>query len=291
MKGKYLFFLSVILIASGCNVIQNKNSLFYLKKQYIKNMQAKSDETLVLIETDSGNMVVKLYNDTPLHRDNFIKLVSDGTYEGLLFHRVIKDFMVQGGDPTSKDAPRDKMLGSGDLGYTLQPEFVYPKYYHKKGALAAARMGDNVNPEKRSSASQFYIVTGKVFTDAELDRMNKQRQEQLRVSVFDRIKSENNDLIKELYKSGDKEKLAELRSQIEAQANEEAKIRSNEVVFSEEQRDAYTTIGGAPHLDNNYTVFGELIDGFDTLEKIQTTSVNGQDRPVLDIRMKMKIMK
>ena len=124
-------------------------------------MENQATETRVLMHTNKGDIKLKLYNDTPLHRDNFIKLVKEGQYNGLLFHRVIKDFMIQGGDVTSKDAPMNKQLGAGDLGYTVPAEFRYPKYFHKKGALCAARTGDEVNPEKASSASQFYIVTGK----------------------------------------------------------------------------------------------------------------------------------
>ena len=130
-------------------------------------------ETKVVMHTTLGDITLKLYNETPKHRDNFLKLVNDGTYNGLLFHRVIKEFMVQGGDVTSKDAPMNKQLGAGDLGYTVPAEFVYPKYFHKKGALCAARTGDEVNPEKASSASQFYIVTGKKYSDNELKQMEK----------------------------------------------------------------------------------------------------------------------
>ena len=124
--------------------------------------------TKVKIETSMGDIIVKLYDETPNHRDNFIKLVENGTYEGTLFHRVIKDFMIQAGDPDSKGAPKGQMLGSGDVGYTVPAEFVYPQLFHKKGALAAARQGDNVNPEKASSGCQFYIVTGRVFNDSTL---------------------------------------------------------------------------------------------------------------------------
>lgn len=134
-------------------------------------MENQATETRVLMHTNKGDIKLKLYNDTPLHRDNFIKLVKEGQYNGLLFHRVIKDFMIQGGDVTSKDAPMNKQLGAGDLGYTVPAEFRYPKYFHKKGALCAARTGDEVNPEKASSASQFYIVTGKKYSEQELNQM------------------------------------------------------------------------------------------------------------------------
>ncbi len=135
----------------------------------------ETKETLVVMDTTLGKIKFKLYNDTPQHRDNFIKLAKAGQYDGLLFHRVIKDFMVQGGDVTSKDAPMNKQLGAGDLGYTIPAEFNYPQYFHKKGALCAARTGDDENPERASSATQFYIVTGKFFTEMELDKMEKEQ--------------------------------------------------------------------------------------------------------------------
>lgn len=138
-------------------------------------LQAQENETLVLIETDKGKIKVKLYNDTPKHRDNFIKNVEAHLYDGLLFHRVIKQFMIQGGDIGSKDAPMDKHLGDGELDYTLPAEFVYPKYFHRRGALCAARMPDDENPEKDSSPNQFYIVTGKYYTEMELDKMEAEK--------------------------------------------------------------------------------------------------------------------
>lgn len=138
-------------------------------------LQAQETETLVLIDTDLGKIKVKLFNDTPLHRDNFIKNVKENRYDGLLFHRVIKQFMIQGGDVTSKDAPLDKHLGDGDLSYTIPAEIVYPKYFHKKGMLCAARTPDEENPDRASSATQFYIVTGKFFTEMELDKMTREK--------------------------------------------------------------------------------------------------------------------
>ncbi len=138
-------------------------------------VQAQESETLVLIDTDMGKIKVKLYNETPLHRDNFIEHVKANTYNGLLFHRVIKQFMVQGGDITSKNAPLDSILGNGDPGYTVPVEIIYPQYFHKRGALCAARTGDDTNPERASSGTQFYIVTGKFYTEHELDKMESEQ--------------------------------------------------------------------------------------------------------------------
>ena len=191
----------------------------------------------VKIETSYGDMVVKLYNETPLHRDNFIKLVKEGTYNDLLFHRVINQFMIQGGDPNSRNAKPGQMLGDGELGYTLPAEFV-PGLYHKKGALAAARQGDAVNPEKRSSSCQFYIVQGTTW-DANRLKMVEQR----------------------MGKS-----------------------------FTPEQIQVYASLGGTPFLDGDYTVFGEVVEGMEVIDKIAAVTCGPNDRPVEDVKMKMFIV-
>ena len=240
-------------------------------------------ETEVWMRTNLGDIRLKLYNDTPLHRDNFLKLVDDGTYNGLLFHRVIREFMVQGGDVTSKDAPMNKQLGAGDLGYTVPAEFVYPKHFHKRGALCAARTGDEVNPERASSASQFYIVTGKKYSDSELKQMEKQLENRLKQSIFARLQTENKAKIMELYRSGDKEGLAILRDTLIGKTELEAEQRRDEAKFTDEQREAYKTIGGVPFLDNQYTVYGEVVEGMDVVEKIEGSKTNKQDRPTENI--------
>jgi len=195
--------------------------------------------TKVKIETTKGDMIVMLYDNTPVHRDNFIKLIESDFYEGLLFHRVISSFMVQGGDPQSKDAPSGKMLGNGGPGYTLPAE-ILPTYFHKKGALSAARTGDASNPQRRSSGSQFYIVQGKSYTDMQLDSMEKQMSTE----------------------------------------------------FTEDQRDTYATVGGVPHLDAQYTVFGEVIEGLDIIDVIAGVDTGKNDRPAEDIKIvKMTIIK
>lgn len=201
---------------------------------------AQEEETLVLIDTDMGKIKVKLFNDTPLHRDNFIKHVEENTYNDLLFHRVIKQFMIQAGDVNSKDAPLDSILGSGDLDYRIPAEIIYPKYYHKRGALCAARSSDDVNPEKESSATQFYIVTGKFYTEHELDKMEREQNKK----------------------------------------------------FTPEERQSYMLEGGAPHLDGNYTVFGEVVSGQKVVDKIQLVMTNMNDRPLKNIKIKsMSIVK
>lgn len=243
-------------------------------------------ETTVIMHTSLGDVTLKLYNETPLHRDNFIKLVKKGTYNGLLFHRVIKDFMVQGGDVTSKDAPMNKSLGAGDLGYTVPAEFVYPKYFHKKGALCAARTGDEVNPERASSASQFYIVTGKKYTEGELKQMEKQLENRLKQSIFARLQTENKAKIMQLYRNGEKEELAILRDTLVGKTEQEAEKRKEEACLPAELREAYRSVGGVPFLDNQYTVYGEVVDGIEVVDAIQKVKTNKQDRPLENIVIK-----
>lgn len=206
-------------------------SLLSIISFYTSNSQTLFSD--VVIETTEGNITVRLYDFTPLHCENFLKLVNGGYYENLLFHRVIKNFMVQTGDPKSKNAPSSARLGDGGPNYTIPPEFN-ALYFHKKGALAAARLGDNINPRKESSGSQFYIVIGQVYSKNQLDQLvTSHRHTQ----------------------------------------------------FSEEQIKAYTTVGGTPHLDTQYTVFGEVIEGLDIIDKISNVETDPNDRPLKDIRI------
>lgn len=246
-------------------------------------MENQMNETQVVMHTSMGDIQLKLYNETPKHRDNFIQLVKDGTYNGLLFHRVIKDFMIQGGDVTSKDAPMNKSLGAGDLGYTVPAEFNYPKYFHKKGALCAARTGDEVNPERASSASQFYIVTGKKYSDAELNQMEKQLENRLKQSIFARLQAENKPKIMEYYRSGNKEELAILRDTLIGETELEAEKRKDEAKLPKEIREIYKTEGGVPFLDNQYTVYGEVVKGIEVVDAIQQVKTNRQDRPTENV--------
>ena len=251
----------------------------------------ETKETIVVMETTLGEIKLKLYNETPKHRDNFIKLVQEGQYEGLLFHRVIKNFMIQGGDVTSKDAPMNKQLGAGDLGYTVPAEFKYPQYFHKKGALCAARTGDEVNPERASSASQFYIVTGKKYSESELSQMEKQLESRLKQEIFNRLQTENKSKIMELYRSGNKEELTILRDTLIGKTEIEAEKRKGENKIPAEIRETYKTIGGVPFLDNQYTVYGEVIEGIEVVDAIQQVKTNKQDRPTENIIIKsVKIM-
>ncbi len=239
--------------------------------------------TQVKLETSLGDIVVELYNETPQHRDNFIKLVKEGYYDGVLFHRVIKDFMIQTGDGNSKNAGPDRPLGDGDPGYTIEAEFIYPKYFHKRGALAAARTGDQVNPERRSSGSQFYIVTGKIYSSDELQMMAKRMGDMQKQEIFRRLVMENKARIDELQNSQDNAALQALQNELIQQT--EAEAAKTPFKMTDEQIDAYTSVGGTPHLDGQYTVFGEVIKGMDVVDKIQNTQTSRADRPTTDIKI------
>ena len=230
----------ILLIILACSAVACKSGQ---KKD--GNMEK---ETVLKIETSMGDIKVKLYNETPKHRDNFIKLAKDGTYNGTLFHRVIKDFMVQAGDPESKNAPKGKMLGSGDVGYTVPAEFVYPKYFHKKGALSAARQGDEVNPKKESSGCQFYIVTGKVFNDSTLLNMEQQKNQNKVTEAFNALAQKHMKEIYKMRKANDQDGLYALQDTLFIQAEAEA-AKQPDFHFTPEQIKAYTTVGDTPHLD------------------------------------------
>jgi len=211
-------------------------------------------ERVVLIETPYGDMKIKLYDETPKHRDNFVKLASEEFFDSTLFHRVINGFMIQGGDPDSKDAPAEKMLGEGGPGYQIDAEFN-PKLFHKKGVLAAAREGDSSNPERKSAGSQFYIAQGRVYSPEELENTIKK-----------------------------------INLKRAARCTNESQIEKEKLVLSEEQKKAYTTIGGIPHLDGQYTVFGEVIEGLNVIDSIAKVKTNMFDRPLEDIKMKVKVI-
>ena len=245
-------------------------------------------ETYIEIQTDYGVIDIKLYDETPLHRDNFIKLIEEGFYQNQRLHRIIKDFMIQGGEPfSSRTAILYDNADTTDYDYTIEPEIIYPQYFHKRGVLAAARMGDNVNPKKESSATQFYIVTGTVFTDAELNMMEKQRFERLKQNILADLNNDNKDLVKEYYRNGEKEKLTELRASFISQADSIAINRKSEIQFSPQQREIYKTEGGSPHLDGEYTVFGEVISGQQVIDCIQDVKTNMSDRPEKEVRIKI----
>ncbi len=225
---KYFFILISLFFFGRVNA-QNKTVVTQAKK---------TKDVLVEVSTIHGKMVFKLYNETPLHKANFIKLTKEGFFNDLLFHRIIREFMIQGGDPDSRTAVPGQQLGNGGPGYNVSAEFN-DKFIHKKGALSAARMGDYVNPKKESSGSQFYIVQGRKYSDSELSNFEQQTS----------------------------------------------------IKYTSEQRIAYKTLGGTPHLDRNYTVFGEMISGFEVLDKLASVPTQPGDRPVENLKMQIKMLK
>lgn len=211
--------------------------LSFAVAMFLVACETNNSTTKVVMETSHGTMEFVLYNETPKHRDNFVELVQQQYFDSLLFHRVIKDFMIQAGDPDSKYAEPGVRLGEGGPGYRIDAEFKVPQLLHKRGALAAAREGDGVNPMKRSSASQFYIVWGKSYTQEELNSLSERMKE----------------------------------------------LGMGEI--TQEQKEIYTTVGGTPFLDGQYTVFGEITKGFDVIDKIQNVETDANDRPIDNVRI------
>ena len=274
MKSTNLLIIGLILlVVTACGTGHQKRE---------KNM-SNGSRTQVHFETTLGNFTVELYNETPLHRENFIKLVQEGLYDETLFHRVIKQFMIQAGDPDSKTASDTASLGAGDVGYTIPAEMKTP-FFHQKGALAAARQGDEVNPEKASSGCQFYIVTGRKFSEAQLQGMEIQMNEQREGAIFDTLARNHMKEIYKMRKANDNAGLLALQDKLEAEARELAD-KEEKHRFTPEQLQAYTTVGGAPHLDGGYTIFGQITEGMETVENIEKAKTNRGDRPTTDIRI------
>lgn len=240
--------------------------------------------TRLKIKTTEGDIVIRLYDETPRHRDNFLKLAKNGYFNGTLFHRVIKDFMIQGGDPDSKNAPKGKILGTGGPDYTIPAEFVYPRYFHKRGALSAARTGDEVNPDRESSGSQFYIVWGKIYKPAELKQMERQMAMQQEQEVFNLLAKEHREEIMEFRRNRDQAGLQTLQEQLIEETKKICK-QKGKPTFTTEQTEAYTTVGGTPFLDNQYTVFGEVEEGINVVERIQNRKTDRNDRPTEDVKV------
>lgn len=248
----------------------------------------KTTDDIAIITTEFGEIHVVLYDETPQHKENFLKLANEGFYDSTTFHRIIEGFMIQGGDPNSKDE-NEMNDGQGGPGYTIEAEFN-TKFTHKKGALSAARMGDQQNPEKRSSGSQFYIVQGRPVESLELDQMQNQRNEFVR-----------QDMIRKYVQDPDQLALLEkLRGFMQQQLVDsvEATISSIEpiategfvpTVYTDEQRALYADLGGAPFLDGNYTVFGEVVKGLEIIDQIVIQEANEMDRPLKDITMTVRI--
>ena len=285
MKLKNFLLISAfatagIFISSLANA-QNPSTMQTPPETRPLSIDSAANGPIVDIMTTAGEVKIRLYDDTPIHRDNFLKLVKEGAYDGVLFHRVIKDFMIQTGDLNSKKADNKVPLGAGDTGYTLEAEILYPKHFHKYGALAAARTSDEVNPERRSSGSQFYIVTGQQLSNGILDQMVPRINNQRKETYFRGLVNSHREEIERLQAANDSTGLETLRQQLVADT--EKNVPDTDI--PEHVRNAYTTSGGAIHLDGQYTVFGEVIEGMDVVEKIQNMPTDPSDRPLEDVRI------
>lgn len=265
MKIRTLLVLAILAFVSCTNKYKDSN-------RYVK------------IITDEGDIIVRLYNETPKHTENFIKLTEQKFFDDLIFHRVIKDFVVQGGDPETRNAEPGKLYGEKDAGYLVDPEII-DTIYHKRGVIAMAREGDDVNPEKKSSSSQFYLVVGKLYTNDELNnlevKLNKKLREKIEKNLYDSLLSNLN--------NPDSKFLNQITQKVSILADSIMNIKR--IKFNDKQRSIYTTLGGIPHLDGNYTVFGEIVEGYDVVEKISQVQTDSNDRPVKDIKFKVRIVK
>lgn len=251
------------------------------------NKESKSMKNpIVTFETNYGTIKVKLYNETPLHRDNFVKLAEEGYYDSVLFHRVIGNFMIQAGDPNSKGAAAGAMLGTGGPGYTIPAEFN-TNFIHKKGALAAARLGGPQNPNKESSGSQFYIVVGQQVPVEQLDAMEANKVEQAKAEAIQNLlyKPENKTVLQELIQlqqANDRDNFMAKYNAF-AEQNKDALAAIKTISYTKEQKEIYSTIGGTPHLDMDYTVFGEVVEGLDVVDKIAVVKTDRANRPLEDV--------
>lgn len=263
---KLLFFISLIVLTVKFLFAQPEN---------------QNNETHVLITTNYGNITVKLYNKTQEHKKNFLKLVNQEFYDSLLFHRVIENFMIQGGDPGSKNASHDAQLGGGSSDYTIPAEF-FPEYYHKRGALAAARQGDRVNPEQRSSSSQFYIVQGEIFTPGQLDTLLTMKNQNLKKQLFNKEAQNAEAQLQAFRSKNDREGFNAFAEQLRLKTDSLFE-HVEKYELTPQQREVYTTAGGYPSLDGDYTVFGEVVDGMDVVDKIAAVETGAANRPVKDV--------
>jgi peptidyl-prolyl cis-trans isomerase B (cyclophilin B) len=267
-----------------------KIALSFLVFSFIFSCSQDEKESVIIIKTEYGDMVGILYDETPLHKANFIKLAKDHYFDGTLFHRVVKRFMIQGGDPDSKTVKPGQALGNGGPGYTIPAEFN-AKYFHEKGALAAARLDDTVNPKKESSGSQFYVVEGQVLSNSEVDDLKIDQQKlgkALRQFLHNPVHKGLKDTLTQLQRSNEIDAFQKKVFALVPTLEKATSITIRREV-SAEKRNAYTTIGGAPFLDNEYTVFGKIIKGLEIIDKIAQLHTDNTDRPVEDFAMTVSV--
>lgn len=251
---------------------------------------ATAQSNKIKVSTNLGNMTFMLYDDTPKHRDAFLELVNDGYFNETLFYRVIQDFLIQGGSKSSRNAPAGKRIGYGDPHKTVDDE-ILPHYFHKKGALCAPRQPDEVNPFKQSDISQFFIIKGRVYTEGELDTMEIAVNRPVRNKIIKKyltteVKAEL-DVLREMKEVEEFRKIAD---QVKQQIETEYSLHTGLLEFSDQQRKAYTTIGGYPDLDGKYTIFGECLSGFDVIDKIASLETDKNNRPLTDVKMTVTVL-
>lgn len=244
----------------------------------------KEEYKFVKISTEKGDIIIKLYNETPKHRDNIIKLANEKYYDGQIFHRIINNFVVQGGDPDTKNAKPDSLYGNGGPNYLIDAEFV-DTLIHKRGAVGMAREGDDVNPEKKSAGSQFYLVKGKVYTKEQLDELEKKLVLRKKSALYKKIFTEK------VSKQKDQKNIDTISISLDMSIIfDSIWEKQPKFKFTEQQRKVYTTIGGIPHLDGNYTVFGEVVQGMDIVDDFSSVETDNNDRPLKDIKFTMTVL-
>ena len=264
------------------------NTIFFL---FLVSFTGLAQERVVLISTNLGDMKFRLYNDTPKHRDAFIQLAEESYYDGTLFYRVIQDYLIQGGSRSSRNAPPGKRIGYGDPDKTVNDE-ILPHYFHKKGALCAPRQPDEVNPFKQSDISQFYIVKGQVYTPGQLDTLELAVNRPIYKKVYKQIMTTSiREELKQLKEQKKVEEFRELAGKVKKDIDAEYHMQPGLLEFTEQQREAYTTVGGYPDLDGKYTIFGECIEGMDVIDKIASLKTDENDRPVRDVKITVKVLK
>lgn len=289
-KPLSLLLIMTLILGLGCRKKQDLKTpvtpLQPIANQYIIN----EGEALVLIQTTKGDIKLKLYRETPMHRDNFLKLVEKHHYDSLLFHRVIRNFVAQAGDPVSKNAKPGILLGDGDVGYTVPAE-ILPQLYHKRGALGAARESDFIAPDRASSGCQFYIVIGKTYTDSLLGVQGKRNDRYLATNNI--IRDPKNSVFVERYKKNQNipDSMKVMNAVLEQLIADELKKISPRT-FTDEQKKIYGTLGGTPHLDGSYTVFGEVVEGMNIVDLMAQVATDDNNRPLTDIRiLRVEILK
>jgi cyclophilin family peptidyl-prolyl cis-trans isomerase len=244
----------------------------------------------VCVSTNLGDMTFMLYDDTPKHRNAFLELAREGYYDGTLFYRVIQDFLIQGGSKSSKNAPPGKRIGYGDPDHTVDDE-ILPHHFHKKGALCAPRQPDDVNPWQQSDISQFYVVKGRVHSSGELDTLEMAVNRPIRNRIVNKyLNDEVRAQLQELREEKKVEEFREIADHVRQQIETEYNMQTGVLEFSEEQREAYTTIGGYPDLDGQYTIFGECISGFETIDKIAALRTDENNRPFTDVKITVTVL-